>query len=165
VASDLTITIQESITLPNGNREILQNTKVISGINQTLRRIDTIISTPSGSGIEILRFTEDEGQQTAGSFVKSDVKYIRITNLDSTNSAEISIINEEGVDGEFAVFKLDAGKSLMFGNGEFNSSQIQDYVLPGIWDEMYYGQYAQIDVIRAKAVSGSVQLEYFVASA
>lgn len=163
--SDLTITIQESITLPNGNKEILQNTKIISGVNQTLRRVDTITSVASGSGIEILRFTDSEAQQTAGSFVKSDVKYIRITNLSTITAVDISIIDENGDNGEFAVFKLEAGKTLMFSNGTFNSSQAGDYVLPGIWDETYYGEYSQIDLIKAKADSGSAQLEYFVASA
>lgn len=161
---DLTITIQESITLPNGNKEILQNTKVISGVNQTLRRVDTIAAVASGSGIEILRFTDSEAQQVAGSFVKADVKYIRITNLDQTLSAEISVVQEDGINGEFVLFKLEAGKSLVFGNGAFNASEPSDYVLPGIWDESYYSSFANIDVIKARALSGSVQLEYFVAS-
>ena len=165
MANDLYVTIQESIILPNGNREVLTNTKTITGVNQALRRVDSIATTASGSGIEILRFTESENQQTAGSFVKSDVKYIRITNLDKVNSAQIHIVNEEGGGGEFAVFKLEAGKSLMFGNGEFNSSEAGDYVIPGIWDESYYSGFNQIDVIKAKALVAPVQLEYFVASA
>ncbi len=165
MASNLLITIQESIILPNGNREVLQNTKTISGVNQTLRRIDTIATSPSGSGIEILRFTDSEAQQTAGSFVKSEVKYIRITNLDGTNAVEISIVNEEGSEGEFVLFKLDAGESLMIGGVDLGASQPADYVLPGIWDEMYYGYSGQADVVRAKAITAPIQLEYFVASA
>lgn len=165
MASDLLVTIQESIILPNGNREVLTNTKTISGVNQTLRRVDTIATMASGSGIEILRFTESESQQTAGSFVKSDVKYIRITNLDKTNSAQIHIINEQGGGGEFTVYRLEAGKSLMFSNGDFNASGAGDYVIPGIWDESYYSGFDQIDVIKAKALEAPIQLEYFVASA
>lgn len=165
MANDLLITIQESITLPNGNREVLTNTKTITGVKQTLRRIDTIATNPSGSGIEILRFTDSEQQQTAGSFVKDEVMYIRITNLDKTNSVEISIVNEEGDEGEFVLFKLEAGKSLMLNNTSVGASQPADYVLPGIWDEMYYGFFGKTDVIRAKAITSPVQLEYFVASA
>lgn len=164
MASDLLITIQESITLPNGNKETLQNTKTISGITQTLRRVDTIATTPSGSGIEILRFTDSEAQQTAGSFVKSNVKYVRITNLDTTNSVNISIVNEDQTEGEFVIFTLEAGKSLMFNNANLGASQPADYVLPGIWDEMYYGYLEQADVIKARATTAAVQLEYFVAS-
>ena len=159
--SDLSITIQESITLPNGNKELASNTKTISGINQVLRRIDTISTTFSGSGIEILKFVDSESEQTAGSFVKDEVKYVRITNLDSTYNAEIYLVdtNQESV-----IFKLDAGKSLMFGNVDFNATQPSDYVVQGVWDEDYYSSFIYYDTIKAKAISSSLKIEYFVAS-
>ena len=49
--ADLTITLQEQITLPNNNIEKTSNVKVISGVNHTVRRIDTISTTFSGSGV------------------------------------------------------------------------------------------------------------------
>ena len=58
--ADLQVTIQESIVLPNGNREQLTNTKTIPGVNQVLRRTDTISTTFSGSGIEILKFVDEK---------------------------------------------------------------------------------------------------------
>jgi len=159
--SDLNITIQESVTLPNGNKEFASNSKTISGINQVLRRIDTISTTFSGSGIEILKFVNSESEQTAGSFVKDEVKYVRITNLDATHNVEIYLIdtNQESV-----VFKLDAGKSLMFGNVDFNATQVSDYVVEGIWDPDYYSSFVNYDTVKAKAISSSIKLEYFVAS-
>ena len=159
--ADLLVTIQESITLPNRNKEILSNTKTIAGVNQTLRRIDTISTTFSGSGVEILRFVDSEPEQTGGAFVKSTVKYIRITNLDTTNYGLIYLIdtNEESV-----IFKLDAGKSLMFGNADFNTTNVNDYVVEGVWDEDYYSSFVYFNSIKAKAISSSIQLEYFVAS-
>jgi hypothetical protein len=159
--SDLNITIQESIILPNGNKEIASNSKTIPGINQVLRRIDTISTTFSGSGIEILKFVNSESEQTAGSFVKDEVKYVRITNLDATHNVEIYLIdtNQESV-----VFKLDAGKSLMFGNVDFNATQVSDYVVEGIWDPDYYSSFVNYDTVKAKAISSSIKLEYFVAS-
>ena len=160
--ADLLVTIQESITLPNGNKEQLSNTKTISEVNQTLRRIDTIATTFSGSGIEILKFVDSEEQQTAGSFIKSDVKYLRITNLDSINYGLIYLIN---TDEESVIFKLEAGKSLMFGDTEFSPSSNNDYVLEGIWEPDYYSSFVVFDTVKAKAVSASIQLEYFVASA
>jgi hypothetical protein len=159
--ADLQVTIQESIVLPNGNREQLSNTKTISGVNQILRRTDTIATTFIGSGIEILKFVDSEQQQTAGSFVKTDVKYARITNLDPTNYGLIYLIN---TNEESVIFKLDAGKSLIFGSAEFNASSNQDYVLEGIWDPDYYSSFVYFDTVKAKAVSASIQLEYFVAS-
>lgn len=164
MASDLTITIQESITLPNGNKEILQNQIVISDINQTMRRVDTISTQFSGSGIEILRFVGSEEEQTAGSFVKSDVKYLRITNLDKTNSVSIYLANTSEDQAESVLFKLDARKSLMFSNAEFNASQVGDYVENNILDEQYYSIFESADVIKAKADSAPVQIEYFIAS-
>jgi len=160
--ADLLVTIQESITLPNRNKEILSNTKVISGVNQTLRRIDTIPTTFSGSGVEILHFVDSESEQTGGGFVKQDVKYVRITNLDSTNYGLIYLID---TNDESVIFKLDAGKSLMFGNADFNATSVNDYVVEGVWDPDYYSSFVYYNNIKAKAVSASIQLEYFVASA
>ena len=160
--ADLKITLQESIVLPNRNKEVLTNTATISGVNQILRRTDTIATDFSGSGIEILKFIDSEEEQTAGSFVKSDVKYLRITNLDTTNSALIYLVdtNEESV-----LFKLEAKKSLMFGNVDFNATQNGDYVVEGVWDEDYYSSFVYYDTIKAKAETADLQLEYFVASA
>ena len=159
--ADLTITLQEQITLPNNNIEKTSNVKVISGVNQTVRKIDTISTTFSGSGVEILKFVDSEPQQTAGSFVKSDVKYIRITNLDSTNKATLYILQ---TDEESVLFDLEAGKTFMLSNAEFNASQVGDYVVDGYVDETYYSSFTNFDTIKAKAHTSDIQLEYFVAS-
>ena len=160
--ADLKVTLQESITLPNRNVETLYNTATISGVNQILRRTDTITTEFSGSGIEILKFVNSESEQTAGAFVKDDVKYIRITNLDTTNYVLIYLIdtNEESV-----LFKLEPKKSLMFGDVTFNATQNGDYVVEGVWDEDYYSGFVYYDTIKAKAETADVQIEYFVASA
>ena len=159
--SDLKIIISEQITLPNKNIETAINTVTIPGINQIVKRIDTISTTFSGSGIEILKFTDSEEQQTAGSFVKDQVKYIRITNISSTGSAEIYLISNNA---ESSIFLLDSGKTMMLGNAEFNASSINDYVAEGYVDETYYSSFTYINSIKDKAISGSTQLEYFVAS-
>ena len=159
--ADLTITLQEQITLPNNNIEKTSNVKVISGVNQTVRRIDTISTTFSGSGGEILKFVDSEPQQTAGSFVKSDVKYIRITNLDSTNKATLYILQ---TDEESVLFDLEAGKTFMLGNAEFNASQGGNYMVDGYVDETYYSSFTNFDTIKAKANTDDISIEYFVAS-
>jgi len=159
--ADLLVTIQESITLPNRNKEVLYNTKTITGVNQTLRRIDTIPALFSGDGIEIIRFVDSEQEQTGGAFVKSSVKYIRITNLDKFQYGLIYLIdtNEESV-----IFKLDPGKSLMFGSADFNATSVNDYVIEGVWDEDYYSSFVYFNSIKAKGFNSTIQLEYFVAS-
>ena len=166
--SNLTISIQEQITLPNNNVETAINTVTISDVNQFVRRIDTVTYDYSGSGVGIIAFTNNESGQTPGSFVNSDVKYIRITNLvNSDKFASIYIIktNQESV-----VFKVDPGKSLMLSNDDFNASQAGDYVVEGYVDEQYYSDFVYISEIKAKAgdtnttYTGSIQLEYLVAS-
>ena len=166
--SDLTVTIQEKLTLPNNNIETAINTVNIPDVNQFVRRIDTVTYDYSGSGIGIIAFTNSESEQTPGSFVNSDVKYIRITNLVASNKfASIYIIktNQESV-----VFKVDPGKSLMLSNDDFNASQAGDYVVEGYVDEQYYSDFVYISEIKAKAgdtdttYTGSIQLEYIVAS-
>lgn len=160
--ADLITTITEEIILPNNNVQKTSNRKIISGVNQINRRLDTIATSFSGSGIEIIRFTDSEEDQVAGSFVRSAVKYIRITNLDETNFCTIYLIK---TDEESTLFKLDAGKSLVFSNAEFNASQNSDYVVESYVDETYYSDFTTIDLIKAKANTTDIQLEYLVASA
>lgn len=159
--ADLITTITEEITLPNKNVQKTLNRKIITGVNQINRRLDTITTSFSGEGIEIIKFTDNEEDQVAGSFVRDAVKYIRITNLDSTNYCTIYLI---GKSEESTLFKLDAGKSLVFSNAEFNASQDGSYVVDGYVDETYYSSFTTLDVIKAKADIADVQLEYLVAS-
>jgi hypothetical protein len=166
--SDLTVSIQEQITLPNNNVETAFNTVVIPNVNQFVRRIDTITYDFEGEGIGIISFTNSESEQTPGSFVNSAVKYIRITNLNSSDKfASIYLIK---TNSESVVFKVDPGKSLMLSNDDFNASQDGSYVVEGYVDEQYYSNFVYISEIKAKAgdsspsYTGSIQLEYIVAS-
>jgi hypothetical protein len=159
--ANLNVTITEEIILPNRNIEKTSNVKVISDINQIVRRIDTIVSTFSGSGIEIIKFSDSEEQQTAGSFVKSDVKYIRITHVSGSSDALIYLI----ADGpESVMFNLSPGKTIMLNDADINAASISDYMVDGYVDQTYYSSFTSLNTIKAKAVSSSIQLEYFVAS-
>ena len=72
----LEVFIRESMILPNGNEEIATNSIKIANVNQLVRRIDTISSNWEGTGVEILRFVDNESSQVAGSFVRDTVKYL-----------------------------------------------------------------------------------------
>jgi hypothetical protein len=159
--ANLYVTITEEITLPNTTREKTNVFKTISNVNQILRRVDTITTTFSGSGIEILRFCDSEEEQTGGAFVKSDVKYVRITNLSTTYDTSLYLYANNA---EIAVFNLNPGKTIMLGDADMNSFSMSDYVDPTYVDISYFSSYEYINSIKAKAISGSVQLEYFVAS-
>jgi len=159
--ADLNISIQESITLPNRNKVNTFNNKIITDVNQITHRVDTIATTFEETGIEILRFVDSEEKQTAGSFVRDAVKYIRITNIDSTNFCTLYLIK---TDLDNALFKLDPGKSMMFANASFDSNNSQDYVQVGYLDEQYFSSFTTIDVIKAKADTANIQLDIFVGS-
>jgi hypothetical protein len=159
--ANLYVTITEEITLPNTTTEKTRTFKTISDVNQIVRRVDTISTTFSGSGIEILRFCNSEEEQTGGAFVKQDTKYIRITNLSTTYEAVIYLIV---TDEESTLFNLAPGKTLMLNDADINASSTVDYVAESYVDEMYYSSFTYIDSIKAKAIGGNVQLEYFVAS-
>lgn len=158
---NLTVTVSEQIILPNNNFETATNTKIISDVNQVLRRTDTIVSTFSGSGQQILAFVDSEAQQVAGSFVRDTVKYIRITNLSTTTACDIYLVQ---TDEDETLFQLDAGKSLMLPNAYFDSSNSTQYVAGDYVDQLYFTSFTTLDSIMAKSQSGSLQLEYFVAS-
>ena len=169
--SNLTVSIQEKITLPNNNIETAINTVTIPGINQFVRRIDTIPYDFEGTGVGIISFVNSESTQTPGSFVNSDVKYIRITNLSSTYSCDIYLVLDSGSNSngtettnDETVFLLDAGKTFMLPNAYFASSTDNQYVVGDYVDQLYYTNFSTLNSIMATANTGSVQIEYFVAS-
>ena len=153
-------TIDERVVLDNGKTQNTSNNVTINDVGQFTRRLDTIETSFSSSGIEILRFTDSEQQQVAGSFVKGDVRYIRISNLTECN-VDLYFIKDNT---ESTIFRLDGEKSLMLGNGQFNASSTSDYVEEGYVDPTYYGNLVGIDSIKAKSHVSSSQLEIIVAS-
>ena len=166
ISGDLKVTIKESITLPNKNEEVCTNTVTISDVGQITRRTDTITTGFRNKGVEIIKFTDSEEEQTAGSFVRDTVKYMRFTNLDSTNFLTLYLIQTEAISDEEALFKIDPGKSVVFSNGQFDGSGISDYVAGGYVDPQYFvsGDFASLSLIKAKADTSNVQMEYLVAS-
>lgn len=159
--ADLKVTITEHITLPNRNVETTNNFTTITGVNQIVRRLDTIAANYSGSGIEILKFVDSEEQQTAGSFVKSEVKYVRLTNLNTGSKVDLYL---QSTNNESVAIELPAGRSIMLGNININSTSPGDYAEPGYVEESYYSDLIYYDTIKAKASGSSVQIEYLVAS-
>ena len=105
-ASTMTVTISESITL-NGQNQGGTNTLSIPSIATVSKRI---IDVPT-SEVEILAMST---AVASGTFIESDVLYIRITNLDDTNHVGLIFKNENN--DEFGV-KLDKGQSFIY-NGD-----------------------------------------------
>tara|TARA_A100001515_G_C4416659_1_gene158949 strand:- start:52 stop:519 length:468 start_codon:yes stop_codon:yes gene_type:complete len=111
-ASTMTVTISESITL-NGKNQGGTQTLSIPSIATVSRRI---IDVPA-SEVEILAMST---AVAAGTFIESDVLYIRITNLDDTNHVTLLFKNESN--DEFAV-KLDKGQTFIY-NGDLSGGVV-----------------------------------------
>ena len=89
-ASTMTVTISESITL-NGKNQGGTQTLSIPSIATVSRRI---VDVPN-SEVEILAMST---AVASGTFIESDVLYIRITNLDDTNHVGLIFKNEDIAD-------------------------------------------------------------------
>lgn len=83
-SATLTVTTTESITL-NGSNMGATNTLSVASINEINQRIVTI---DSGNVRTLFNFG---GAVAAGEFVRANVKYLRITNKDDTNTVSINI--------------------------------------------------------------------------
>ena len=154
----LTTTIKEEITL-NNNSYNNERSLDISSINEVVKRIVTVSTTESGLlGFSTASSTDLSKSYLAGQFDEDDVRYIRITNLDSTNHIILTFRDEDST--EFAI-KVDAGHSFIYPGD--NSG--------GVVDTMHAGGSAltvslnDLVDITADADTDSCDVEVFVGSA
>ena len=114
--ADLTVTLTESVTL-NGSARGSTNTLTISGVDDIYHRIVTV---PSGtSNLTLVAFTNAMTDRD-GALDRDLVKYMRITNLDSSNSVILNVQQREdehasSVGDQNLGLLLSAGKSFMMG--------------------------------------------------
>tara|TARA_E500000305_G_C4007997_1_gene231096 strand:- start:654 stop:1157 length:504 start_codon:yes stop_codon:yes gene_type:complete len=113
--AQLTQTITESITLDTGSISST-TTETVDDIVDVYKRILTI---PSGADVIAAAFVDAIGADTdpsVESFDKQNIRYIRITNIDTTNPITVNILIDVGAgdtaDGNIAHL-LEAGKSLI----------------------------------------------------
>ena len=115
--ANLTVTHTESITL-NGQEFGGTNTFSVSGINNIYKRI---VTCPANVDTTILR-TGVSVDVTDSSMDVQNVKYIRVTNLDGSNSVNLNLqidVTESGsgasAANETATILLAAGESFIMG--------------------------------------------------
>ena len=158
----LTVTVKEAITLNNidyGSERSLD----ISSVNEVVKRVVTASTTECGligflSALSSVGVTANKVGYVAGMFDDGDVRYIRITNLDSSNHLTLIFRDEDST--EFAI-KVDAGHSFIYPGD--NSG--------GVLDTMHAGGSAltvslnDLVDITAQADTAAVDLEVFVGSA
>ena len=110
----LTSTITESISL-NGADRGSTNTLTVASVTQVFHRIVTC-KTGVDTTVAVFKESVDDAD---GALDIEDVKYIRVTNLDSTNPVNLSLQVDAGADNtaadESATILLAAGRSFIMG--------------------------------------------------
>ena len=158
----LKVKIQEDIVLDNqdyGSKRTLE----ISSIDEIYKRI---VTCPANAETTVVHFKQVAG--AAGGATKfdgaldiQDVRYIRLTNLDSSNSITLSLQVEVGEDDSgadvSASILLEAGKSFMMGSGHdgINVSDANANLVTDLVD---------LDSLVVQPGSNAVSVEVFVAS-
>ena len=148
----LTVTITESLTMTHAttadNRTHSQTiTKTFSGIDQLNKRV---LNLPNTNQVKVI----DLGGTAAsnpGTFLRSAVEYIRITNLDDTNGVTV-ILEDTGADT--AAILVDADSSLLL-----TDTQIEAFT-----NGSAFSGFSDIDEIFLKAASANTQVEVVVAT-
>ena len=145
----LTVTLTESISL-NGSEQGASNTLTISNIDEISKRIVTV---PASEVTVIAMGTAVSN----GTFVESDVLYIRITNKDDANHVTLTFKDENN--SEFAL-KLDKGQSFIY-NGDLAGGVVDTMDANGSALSLALADLVDVTAI---ADTAPVDLEIFVAS-
>jgi hypothetical protein len=147
----LTVIIAEQITL-NGTPYGAKTRYTVDNITEISKRIVTTNGTGS---TEILRF---HPSASAGQFINTDVRYVRITNLDNANYATLRFVGASATD---YAFRLDPTGSHVITTSQPSGSSnagVTSYAdITGV-------SLTNLQTISAIANSASVDLELFVAS-
>ena len=158
----LKVKIQEEIVLDNqdyGSKRTLE----ISSIDEIYKRI---VTCPANAETTVVHFKQVAG--AAGGATKfdgaldiQDVRYVRVTNLDSSNNLTLSlqaevVEDDSGADVSASVL-LEAGKSFMMGSGhdgigvsDANANLVTDLV--------------DLDSLVVQPGGNAISVEVFVAS-
>ena len=112
--ADLTVTIKEDITV-NGHQYGGTKMYTVSSIVDVYKRILTV---PSGVDTTLASFKATVGSSDSAMDIQN-VKYIRVTNLDSSNTVNLSLQidtdKDDSAADDSATILLEAGKSFILG--------------------------------------------------
>ena len=161
--ADLKVTIREELTL-NDYDHGSRNSLTISGIDEVFRRI---VTCPANNETTIARFRSSVGNASGTATFDSaldvqDVKYVRVTNLDSSNSLTLSLQVEVGEDDSgadtSASILVEAGKSFILGSphdginlSDTNANLVTDLV--------------DLDSLVVQPGDNAINVEVYIASA
>jgi len=154
--ADLTVTITESVTL-NGAARGSTNTLTVAGVDDVYHRIITV---PANVDTTLVNFHATVGASDSSLDVEN-VKYIRCTNLDSSNPINLSLQVDVGEDDSAAdasaTILLEAGKSFVMGSPSDGIAVDDD-------SNTIITTLNNLESIIADSAAAAVQMEVFVAS-
>lgn len=143
--SNFQVTIKEEHVI-KGVKTLNENRHVFSNITNVDRRIVTI---PQTSSVDLIKV--NGSNPGAGTFPSSSIKYVRITNLDTTSTIAVSFTSSDNGDGpSYWVMSCAPTSSVMFSNTQITSSDFS-----GSFDQ-------DIETISIYALDNDVDLEYVV---
>ncbi len=142
-AATLTVTHTEALTL-NGVDRGVTNTLTIASVNEVDHRIATVDTSAPRT---LITLGDNVG---SGTFVKTSVKYIRLTNKDDTNFVTLEVTA-----GDTYWVKLKAGESFM----------LMDNEMDAIASSTTFGAFADITKVSAAANTAACDIEYTVIAA
>jgi hypothetical protein len=138
----LTLTVNEDVKL-NGYQVGSKSVQTIADINEASRRI---LSVPIYE-TEILALSSSAG---GGTYITSDLKYLRVTNLDDTNFVRLTFIS--GSSNRYDM-KLPAKRTAIFTSPSMSGSAAGDS----------FGSFVDFSSLKGTADTASVDVEIFVA--
>ena len=144
-SATLTVTHTEALTL-NGVDRGVTNTFTVGSINEVDHRIMTCLHS-SLQTVAVLGTAV-----AAGTYIKTNVKYIRLTNKDDTNFITIGFL---AANNKSAYLKLEAGQTFTFYNDDLDCDDASSAA---------FDSFSEINTINAKADTASCDLEVFIAS-
>jgi hypothetical protein len=146
----LTVSITEEVYLNGSNRGSV-NTLSITGVNDVMQRAVTVPASIVGT-TDLIAFDTNPGGAV---FTPGNMRYLRVTNIDTASPPASLILNVQTATNEFNV-KLDGGESFIISNKDL-------YATTGINTTPTY---TDIALIRGAGVgSSNCAAEIFVASA
>ena len=138
-AATATVQITESLTLANVDRGG-NHSQTISNIAEVDRRV---LSVPSASEIDVLGIGTTNGQ---GAFIRANLRYVRITNLDNTNFVRIRVSRTSH---DTFDLKIPAGATFMISTGDISANS----------SGSSFSSFDEWDVISAQADTSEVDIE------
>ena len=143
-SATLTVTHTEALTL-NGVDRGVTNTFTVGSINEVDHRIMTCLH----SGVQTVAVLGSA--VAAGTYIKGNVKYIRLTNKDDTNFITIGLL---AASNKSVYLKLEAGQTFTFYNDDLDCDDDTGAA---------FNSFTDIATINAQADTASCDLEVFIA--